>query len=143
MNYLRVNLLLFTTMGSTKKHIHTDEYNELADLFKALGHPARLAIIDNLIEQKDINCKSLQSSIQLAQSTISKHIKVLHTVGILSVRVEANSAFYEVCNIAVKRIECYVNDLCSRIFDSDLDRSCLYVKPNIWAIKPTKKLDNS
>ena len=37
-------------MGLTKKEIFSDEQNRLAELFKALGHPARIAIIQHIIK---------------------------------------------------------------------------------------------
>jgi hypothetical protein len=39
-------------MGITKSAVFTDEQNKLANLFKALGNPARLAIIAYLIKQE-------------------------------------------------------------------------------------------
>jgi DNA-binding transcriptional ArsR family regulator len=59
-------------MGATKSHIHTENQVALAQLFKALAHPARVAIVENLLMYDDLNCKDLGQLIQLAQSTISK-----------------------------------------------------------------------
>ena len=41
-------------MGITKTEHFTDEQNELATLAKAIGHPARIAIIEHLIKSKQL-----------------------------------------------------------------------------------------
>ena len=59
-------------MGITKSAVFTDEQNKLANLFKALGNPARLAIIAYLIKQESCVCGEIVDEIPLAQPTISR-----------------------------------------------------------------------
>ncbi len=62
-------------MGITKSEIFTDEQNKLATLFKVLGHPARVAIIQHIIKQNACICTDLVDELGLAQATISQHLK--------------------------------------------------------------------
>jgi ArsR family transcriptional regulator len=54
-----------------------------AELFKALGHPSRLCILYNLIEQKEGTVSEMQSCLNEPQSTVSQHVAKLKTLGIL------------------------------------------------------------
>ena len=64
-------------MGITKSEIFTDEQNKLSTLFKVLGHPARIAIIQYIIKQNACICNDLVEELGLAQATISQHLKEL------------------------------------------------------------------
>ncbi len=66
-------------MGLTKSEIFTAEQNTLASLFKVLGHPARIAILQYIIDQKTCICNDLVDELGLAQATISQHLKELKT----------------------------------------------------------------
>ena len=67
-------------MGTTKSEIFTIEQNKLATLFKVLGHPARIAIIQHIIKQNACICTDLVDVLGLAQATISQHLKELKSI---------------------------------------------------------------
>lgn len=81
-------------MGTTKTEIFTDEQNKLATLFKVLGHPARIAILQFIINQKACICSDLVDELGLAQATISQHLKELKNVGIIQGTIEGKSVCY-------------------------------------------------
>lgn len=81
-------------MGLTKSEIFTDEQNKLASLFKVLGHPARVAILQYLINQKACICNDLVEELGLAQATISQHLKELKAIGIIQGTIEGKSVCY-------------------------------------------------
>lgn len=116
-------------MGATKNHIYTEEQIELARLFKAMAHPARIAIVENLLEHEDLNCNDLRTFIQLAQSTISKHIKQLHEVGILAVEVLKSGAYYQPVAFALEQIAGYIQHLSAQVDQQPRDNRNLYCRP--------------
>lgn len=116
-------------MGITKNHIYPEMTIALARLFKALGHPARLAIIDNLLEHDNLNCNDLRKYIQLAQSTISKHIKELFEAGILGVSVVANNAYYKVDKAVIEPITEYIDQLILKVESKKHDDKLVYYPP--------------
>ena len=122
-------------MGATKKQIHSQELVELSKLFKALAHPARIAIINRLLEEEDINCKSLQSEIDLAQSTISSHLKVLHDSGILGVKVIKNNAYYKVNVLVLKQVVLYVEKVIKERNLQNDDLRSIYFTPFFKLLK--------
>ncbi|MGV3764465.1 ArsR/SmtB family transcription factor [Parapedobacter sp.] len=81
-------------MGLTKSEIFTDEQNKLASLFKVLGHPARIAILQYIINQKACICNDLVEELGLAQATISQHLKALKNTGIIQGTIEGKSVCY-------------------------------------------------
>ncbi len=51
-------------------------------MLRALGHPARVGIIRTMAEG-DANCMNLSRHIDLAQSTVSEHLRVLKEAGLI------------------------------------------------------------
>ena len=70
-------------MGLTKTEIFTEQQNRIADLAKAFAHPARVAILQLLIEKKACVCGDLVDELPLAQPTVSQHLKELKRIGII------------------------------------------------------------
>ena len=81
-------------MGLTKSEIFTDEQNNIAVIAKALGHPARVAILQHLIKMNSCICGDLVDEIGLAQPTISQHLKELKNIGIIKGNIEGTSVCY-------------------------------------------------
>jgi DNA-binding transcriptional ArsR family regulator len=81
-------------MGLTKTAIFTDKQNKLAQMMKALAHPARIAIIQHLIKTQACVCGDLVDELGLAQATISQHLKELKTAGLIQGTIEGTSVCY-------------------------------------------------
>ncbi|MGB0883053.1 MAG: ArsR/SmtB family transcription factor [Vicingaceae bacterium] len=81
-------------MGTTKSNQFTVKQNRMAELYKALGHPARIAIIEFLITQKSCVCGDIVDELPLSQSTISQHLKELKKVGIIKGEIEGVKTCY-------------------------------------------------
>jgi len=65
-----------------------DQDRELAQLAKALGHPARVAILRLLIARNECICGEICDQIPLAQSTISQHLKMMKEAGLIQGEVD-------------------------------------------------------
>ncbi|WP_256012020.1 ArsR/SmtB family transcription factor [Desertivirga xinjiangensis] len=81
-------------MGVTKTEIFTDEQNRLATMLKALAHPARIAILQEIIKRKTCICGGLVEELGLAQATISQHLKELKNAGLIQGTIEGVSICY-------------------------------------------------
>jgi DNA-binding transcriptional ArsR family regulator len=81
-------------MGVSKTTNFTTEQNELAVLLKALGHPARVAIMQFLVKQTSCICGDIVDVVPLAQPTISQHLKELKSVGLIQGTISGNSICY-------------------------------------------------
>lgn len=100
-------------MGLTKSDLFTKEQNELAAITKALGHPARIAIIQHLIQSNKCINGDLVTELGLAQATISQHLKELKSVGIVKGTIEGASVNY--CINTEKWNE--INELMNSLFN--------------------------
>lgn len=71
-------------MGFTKIAAHSIAQNELSKTFKALGHPARIAILQFISLNPNCICNDMVKEIDLAQATISQHLVELRKANLIS-----------------------------------------------------------
>jgi DNA-binding transcriptional ArsR family regulator len=98
-------------MGLTKTEGFTKTQLELAAFAKALGHPARIAILQFLAAQKACVCGDIVESLPLSQSTVSQHLKELKNVGLIKGDVEGPSICYCIDETNWLRVKTSLGDL--------------------------------
>lgn len=81
-------------MGATKTEHFTEEQNKMATIAKALGHPARIAIIEHLMKVNACICGDIVNELPLAQPTVSQHLKELKNAGLIKGNIEGNAICY-------------------------------------------------
>jgi ArsR family transcriptional regulator, arsenate/arsenite/antimonite-responsive transcriptional repressor len=81
-------------MGLTKSENFTEQQNRRAAIFKALAHPARIAIVEVLIRRQVCICNDIVEELPLSQSTVSQHLRELKEVGIIKGDIEGTSICY-------------------------------------------------
>ena len=81
-------------MGLTKTEEFTKTQNDLAIMAKALGHPARIAILQFLIKQKSCVCGDIVDQLPLSQSTVSQHLNELKKAGIIKGDIDGPTVCY-------------------------------------------------
>ncbi len=81
-------------MGLTKTEVFTENQNSIAELAKALSHPARIAILEMIAARGTCICNDLVEEIPLSQATISQHLKEMKRVGILIGKVDPPRVCY-------------------------------------------------
>lgn len=81
--------------------------DQLAECLRALGHPTRLQIVDGLIKN-ECNVTQIQQNLDIPQSTISQHLKILKNAGIIESRREGNMVCYKVLDSWVKDLVTHV-----------------------------------
>ncbi len=98
-------------MGATKTEHFTDRQNQLATLAKALGHPARIAILDYLLKVDTCICGDIVNELPLAQPTISQHLKELKNVGLIKGNIEGNTICYCINENSLKVLQDYFTNI--------------------------------
>ncbi len=98
-------------MGASKTDHFTDKQNALAVLAKALGHPARIAIIEYLMKVDTCICGDIVNELPLAQPTVSQHLKELKNAGIIKGEVEGNSVCYCIDEKAISKLKDYFQNI--------------------------------
>ncbi|MFT6746655.1 MAG: DNA-binding transcriptional ArsR family regulator [Glaciecola sp.] len=81
-------------MGITKTKGFSKSTNDMAEVFKAIGHPARLSIMMHLAEQNSCICNDIVDKLPLAQPTISRHLSELKRVGLIKGNIEGKNICY-------------------------------------------------
>ena len=81
-------------MGATKEILFTKRQNRMAQLAKALGHPARIAIIEVLTKSQSCICGDIVDNLPLSQPTISQHLRELKEVGLIKGEIEGRKSCY-------------------------------------------------
>ena len=81
-------------MGASKTEHFTEQQNQIATIAKALGHPARIAIIEYLLKVNACICSAIVDELPLAQPTVSQHLKELKNAGLIKGNIEGNSICY-------------------------------------------------
>ena len=71
-------------MAQNKKHEFNKDEIDLADIAKALSHPARIAILKEIAKHDTCICGEIVEVLPLAQSTVSQHLKELLNAWVLS-----------------------------------------------------------
>lgn len=96
-------------MGATKTEHFSETQNEIATLAKALGHPARIAIIDYLTKVGTCICSDIVNELPLAQPTVSQHLKELKNAGIIKGNIEGNAICYCIDENTLQKLTNYIN----------------------------------
>ena len=102
-------------MGITKSQHFTDSQNELAVLAKAIGHPARIAIIQHLLKVDSCVCAAIVDELPLAQPTISQHLKELKNAGLIKGTIEGNSICYCIDETTLQHLNDYIAQISERL----------------------------
>lgn len=87
--------MVFATLG-----VDRPLYEIKAELFKALGHPARIHILE-LITDQEVPVSSLLEDTGMEASHLSQHLAVLRRAGVVSSRREGNSVYYRTAHESV------------------------------------------
>ena len=81
-------------MAITKAQLFDDKQIKTAQFAKALGHPARVAILQILASRNTCICGDITDQLPLAQSTVSQHLKALKSAGIIKGEIDGVKTCY-------------------------------------------------
>lgn len=102
-------------MGASKSESFSVEHNEMAILFKALSHPARVAIVDYLLSVDSCICGDIVNELPLAQPTISQHLKELKNANIIKGSIEGTAICYCINPEKIHKIEQHFNSITHKL----------------------------
>lgn len=85
-------------MAFSKKEEFTKEDIWLADIAKALGHPARIRILKILTSMNSCMVGNIVEQLPLSQSTVSQHLKELKRAGLIEGEIDGPKVCYCINN---------------------------------------------
>ena len=77
-----------------KEKQYTTEQEQIARFAKAMGHPARIAILQFLAKQKTCYFGDIHEELPIAQATVSQHLKELKDAGLIQGEIETPKVKY-------------------------------------------------
>lgn len=80
------------------------QFDELAELLKALSHPVRLCIVRGLMRKKKCNVSYMQECLDLPQSTVSQHLQKLRSAGIVATERNGLEVNYVLADPRIEQI---------------------------------------
>lgn len=98
-------------MGAIKSGTYTEAQETLAIIAKALGHPARISILQGLGKQQSCQCGRLAETVGLAQSTMSQHLKELKQAGIIKGSIDVSGSCYCLSSDKLNELISFLNQL--------------------------------
>jgi len=111
-------------MAQTKKTAFSAEEQKLAEFARALGHPARIAILKELAQHDTCICGEIVSCLPLAQSTVSQHLKELLRLGLIKGTVDGNKSCYCINWETVKQVEVSFTFFLDELNQAEQDQRC-------------------
>ena len=84
---------------------------ELAELCKALAHPARVRILRLLTRRSTCICGEIVGQLDLAQSTVSQHLKVMKEAGLVQGTIDGPRVCYCLSPRVLRRFKALVGGL--------------------------------
>ena len=102
-------------MGATKTEHFSKKQNAIAIIAKALGHPARLAILEYLMTVDTCICGDIVNELPLAQPTVSQHLKELKNAGIIKGSIEGSSICYCIDEEVLIELQNYFQNITNRL----------------------------
>lgn len=109
-----INRYIAIIMGASKTTEFTIKENRVAKYAKALGHPARIAILKLLASKETCICGDIVDELPLSQSTVSQHLKELKQAGLIKGEIEGAKVCYCIDEKEWKAAQTWLNQL----FDS-------------------------
>ncbi|MFO7447833.1 MAG: metalloregulator ArsR/SmtB family transcription factor [Ignavibacteriaceae bacterium] len=91
----------------------------LADIAKALAHPARIRILKILSETNACMCGEIVDLLPLAQATVSQHLKELKRVGLIKGDIDGPKVCYCINKEVYEKVKKDFED-----FFKLIDQSC-------------------
>ena len=97
-------------MNNPDSDLHVSA-RRLAACFAALSHPARLEILGHLAQHDRCCCGDVVQRLDLAQSTVSQHLKVLVEAGLVSFEPDRQRSRYRIDKQALAALSHSVDTL--------------------------------
>ncbi len=80
------------------------DYERESGMLKALGHPVRLKIVEKLMVSKECNVNRMVNQLGIPQSTVSQHLGILKSRGVIISRKEGVKTCYKVAHKRIGKI---------------------------------------
>lgn len=106
-------------MAYINREDYLDEDRDIARFAKALGHPARIAIVKYLASIRCCFFGEIHNELPIAQATVSQHLKELQSAGLIQGSIEPPKVKYCINQENWKRAKLLFEDLFNTVTKED------------------------
>jgi ArsR family transcriptional regulator len=103
---------------------------DIALIAKALSHPARIQIIRLLLSKKTCIGGDIVDVIGLAQSTVSEHLRILKTSGIIIGEITRPRVCYSLNLPRLRPFNAFLNQILESDAEASNEESACWVSPS-------------
>ena len=103
-----------------------------ANIFQALAHPTRIAILE-VLREGETSARAIQEKLGVEQANLSQHLAILRSRQIVAHRKEGNQVFYSLSN----RVLIKVLDLMRQYYQANLSEAAQMLK-EVQAERPAR-----
>ena len=89
----------------TKVELFDTDLRETSLVFKALSHPARLAILKYLAEAKVCISGDISNELPLSRTTVNQHLKELKDAGLIKGEIDGSRVNYCLNNNTIRQVK--------------------------------------
>jgi ArsR family transcriptional regulator, arsenate/arsenite/antimonite-responsive transcriptional repressor len=111
-------------MGISKTEEFTSKQNQISVMAKALGHPARIAILEVLMKRDECICGDIVDELPLAQPTVSQHLKELKNAGLIKGAIEGNTVGYCIDQKGIRKLIEYLEAVDAKLEKTKTKKCC-------------------
>lgn len=108
--------------------VKTDQFKKtdvrLAEIAKALAHPARIAILKELARRNECVCGQIVDIIPLAQSTVSQHLKELREIGMIKGEIDGPRSCYCIDTETMTELAALLGEFLQTVSHDCRDKQC-------------------
>lgn len=107
-------------MAEHKTTLFTEQQQQLAAWARALAHPARIAIMQVLLQRGSCICGDIVDELPLSQATVSQHLKALKEAGLIRGDIEGRTVCYCADTVTCRQ----AGELLNRLLDCSGNCNC-------------------
>lgn len=109
----------------TKADLFKEDFRNTAEFFKALAHPARLAILKYLAESDACITGDISDNLPLSRTTINQHLAELKKLDLIQGEISGVKVYYCINQDKFDTLWHMAQDFISTISQSNSDKCCL------------------
>ena len=102
-------------MGASKKEFFPEKQKNIATLCKALGHPARVTIIEYLLVVEECIAEDILEIVPLSRPTIWQHLQELKHAQIIQGNFKNNTFSYKINSLNIEKVKSYFLDVSVKV----------------------------
>lgn len=110
-------------MVYSKSELFQKDLQRLAVVFKALAHPARLAILQYLAKAQDCITCDISDELPLSRTTVSQHLTELKKAGLIKGKVNGTRVNYCLNPVVIRQMKPSITALLEEI-DTGVENEC-------------------